>query len=166
LFLKNKGIVIMQRRDFFKKLGAVATVAAVTPIVSFAADEEKPSGLNKLSYKDAVDAITGGKVPVASSKIKLKVPEIAENGAVVPVTVEVESPMTEADYVKAIHIFATKNANTRCIDVHLTPANGKAMFATRIKLGGTQEVATVVELSDGTFLTASQSVKVTIGGCG
>ena len=74
--------------------------------------------------------------------------------------------MTEADYVKAIHIFATKNANTRCIDVHLTPANGKAMFSTRIKLGGTQEVATVVELSDGSFITASQSVKVTIGGCG
>ncbi|MDA3907992.1 MAG: thiosulfate oxidation carrier protein SoxY [Sulfurimonas sp.] len=156
----------MQRRDFFKKLGAAAAVAAVTPTISFAADAKKPSGPNNLSFKAAVDAVTGGKTPVVSSKIKLKVPEIAENGAVVPVTVEVESPMTEADYVKAIHIFATENANTRCIDVHLTPANGKAMFATRIKLGGTQEVATVVELSDGTFITASQSVKVTIGGCG
>ncbi|WP_373003888.1 thiosulfate oxidation carrier protein SoxY [Sulfurimonas sp.] len=156
----------MQRRDFFKKLGTVAAVAAVTPTLSFAADAKKPSGPNDLSFKAAVDAVTGGKTPTVSSKIKLKVPEIAENGAVVPVTVEVDSPMTEADYVKAIHIFATKNANTRCIDVHLTPANGKAMFATRIKLGGTQEVATVVELSDGSFITASQSVKVTIGGCG
>lgn len=156
----------MQRREFFKKIGTVVTVVAVSPSISFAADAKKPTGPNELSYKTAVDAITGGKTPVVSSKIKLKVPEIAENGAVVPVTVEVDSPMTEADYVKAIHIFATKNANTRCIDVHLTPANGKAMFATRIKLGGTQEVATVVELSDGSFITASQSVKVTIGGCG
>ena len=156
----------MQRRDFFKKLGTVAAVAAVSPTISFAADAKKPSGPNDLSFKDAVDAITGGKTPTVSSKIKLKVPEIAENGAVVPVTVEVDSPMSDTDYVKAIHIFATKNANTRCVDVHLTPANGKAMFATRIKLGGTQEVSTVVELSDGSFITASQSVKVTIGGCG
>ncbi|WP_324171034.1 thiosulfate oxidation carrier protein SoxY [Sulfurimonas sp.] len=156
----------MQRRDFFKKLGAVAVVAAVAPTIGFAANEKKPLGPNDLSFKDAVNAVTGGKTPVVSSKIKLKVPEIAENGAVVPVTVEVESPMTDADYVKAIHIFATKNANTRCIDVHLTPANGRAMFSTRIKLGGTQEIVTVVELSDGSFITASQSVKVTIGGCG
>ena len=74
--------------------------------------------------------------------------------------------MTDADYVKAIHVFATKNANARAIDVHLTPANGKAFFSTRIKLGGTQDIATVVELSSGEFITAAQNVKVTIGGCG
>ena len=153
----------MQRREFFKKMGAVAAVAAVaTPTMSFAA----PKGPNDLSYKAAVDAITGGKTAKKSSKVKLKVPEIAENGAVVPVTVEVDSPMTDADYVKAIHVFATKNSNARAIDVHLTPANGKAFFATRIKLGGTQDVATVIELSNGDFLIASQNVKVTIGGCG
>jgi sulfur-oxidizing protein SoxY len=156
----------MQRRDFFKKLGAVAAVSAVIPAMSFAADAPKPVSPNKMDYKTAIDAITGGKTPKSSSKVKLKVPEIAENGAVVPVTVEVESPMTEKDYVKAIHIFATKNSNVRCIDVNLTPANGKAMLATRIKLGGTQEVAALVELSNGEFLIASQSVKVTIGGCG
>ena len=74
--------------------------------------------------------------------------------------------MTDSNYVKAIHILNGKNSNARCIDVFLTPANGKAMFSTRIKLGGTQDVTAVVELSDGTFLIASQSVKVTIGGCG
>ena len=157
----------MQRRDFFKKLGTAAAVVAVaTPSITFGADAPKKKGPNDLPYEDAVKAITGGKKAVKSAKVKLKVPEIAENGAVVPVTVEVDSPMTEKDHVKAIHIFATKNANSRCIDIHLTPANGKAMFSTRIKLGGTQEVAALVELSDGSFLTASQSVKVTIGGCG
>ncbi|SFV59665.1 Sulfur oxidation protein SoxY [hydrothermal vent metagenome] len=135
---------MMQRRDFFKKLGVVAAVSAVAPVMSFA----------------------GGKTPKKSAKVKLKVPEIAENGAVVPVTVNVESPMTSSDYVKAIHILASKNFNSRCIDVNLTPANGKAMFSTRIKLGGTQEVSALVELSNGDFLIATQSVKVTIGGCG
>lgn len=155
----------MQRRDFFKKLGTVTAVAAVMPAMSFAADA-KPVSPNKMDIKTAIDAITGGKTPKKSGKVKLKVPEIAENGAVVPVTVTVDSPMTDADYVKAIHIFNSKNGNARCIDVHLTPANGKAMFSTRIKLGGTQDVVAIVELSNGEFLMASQSVKVTIGGCG
>lgn len=155
----------MQRRDFFKKLGTAAAVAAVSaPTMSFAA--EKPAGPNKMNLKTAIDAITGGKTPKASSKVKLKVPEIAENGAVVPVTVNVDSPMTDADYVKSIHVFAGGNSNVRCIDVNLTPANGKAMFSTRVKLGGTQEVSALIALSNGDFLIASQSVKVTIGGCG
>jgi len=98
--------------------------------------------------------------------VHLKAPEIAENGAVVPVTIEVDSPMTNDDYIKAIHVFATKNSNVRCADIMLTPANGAAMFATRIKLGSSQEVLVVAETSKGEFLSASQSVKVTIGGCG
>ena len=156
----------MKRRDFLSKLGMGVAVTAVAPSMSLAADAPKPKSPNALSYKAAVEAVTGGKAVTTSSKVQMKVPEIAENGAVVPVTVTVDSPMTDADYVKAIHIFATKNGNTRCIDVFLTPANGKAMFSTRIKLGQTQEVVALVELSDGTFLTAAQSVKVTIGGCG
>ncbi|MBD3796504.1 MAG: thiosulfate oxidation carrier protein SoxY [Campylobacterales bacterium] len=155
----------MKRRDFFKTLTSAVAVGAALPVVGFAA-EAKQAGPNAFSYKQALEAITGGKEAKKSDKVSLKVPEIAENGAVVPVTVEVDSPMTDADYVKSIHIFATKNNNVRCLDTHLTPANGKAMLATRIKLGGTQEVAALVELSSGEFLVASQSVKVTIGGCG
>ena len=156
----------MQRRDFFKKLGTVTAVAAVMPAMSFADSASKPTGPNKMDLKTAMDAITGGKKPIKSDKVHLKAPEIAENGAVVPVTVTVDSPMTDSNYVKAIHILNGKNSNARCIDVFLTPANGKAMFSTRIKLGGTQDVIALAELSDGTFLMASQSVKVTIGGCG
>ena len=154
----------MKRRDFIKQLGSAAVVAAtVTPTMSFA---DAPKSANALSYKAAMDAITGGKTAAASDKVTLKVPEIAENGAVVPVTVLVDSPMTDADYVKSIHIIAGKNANARCIDVHLSPANGAAMFATRVKLGGTQDITAIVALSNGKFLMASQNVKVTIGGCG
>jgi len=156
----------MKRRDFFKTLTSAVAVGAALPVMSFAAETKKHAGPNAFSYEQALEAITGGKEPKKSSRAHLKVPEIAENGAVVPVTIEVDSPMTADDYVKAIHIFATKNNNVRCIDAHLTPANGKAMLATRIKLGGTQEVAALVELSNGEFLVAAQSVKVTIGGCG
>ncbi len=74
--------------------------------------------------------------------------------------------MTEVNYVKAIHVLTTKNSNARCADVLITPMNGKGYFATRVKLGSTQDVVAVVEMSDGSFLRAAKSVKVTIGGCG
>ncbi len=157
----------MKRRSFIKSMMAVSAVA-VTPVALMAKEEAKAKkkGPNDLAFEAAVKAITSGKEVKDSEKIKLTVPEIAENGAVVPVKVEVDHPMEEANYVKAIHVLNTKNGNTRCVDVMLTPANGKGYFATRVKLGGTQEVVALVELSDGTFIKAGKSVKVTIGGCG
>ncbi len=153
----------MQRRSFLRGLGLVAVASTVsTPTMLLAA----PKGPNELNIDLAVKAITGAKAVVKSEKVHMKAPEIAENGAVVPVTVTVDSPMTDDDYIKAIHIFATKNSNVRCADVMLTPMNGIAMFATRVKLGKSQEIMALVETSKGEFLSTSQSVKVTIGGCG
>lgn len=151
----------MLRRDFIKGVGVSAASLALLPSVSFAAPAS-----NALTYDAALKAITGGKEAVASKKMKLKAPEIAENGAVVPVTIEVDSPMSSSDYVKSLHILASKNANSRCLDAFLTPANGKAMLSTRIKLGETQDVVAIAELSSGEFLMATQNIKVTIGGCG
>jgi len=154
----------MKRRNFLKGICAVSAVAATAPSGLLA--KETPKGGNVLTYDAAVAAITGGKAVADSDKVKLTVPEIAENGAVVPVKVNVESAMTEAEHVKAIHVLTTKNGNSRCADVMLTPLNAKGYFATRVKLGGTQDVVALVEMSDGTFLRAAKPVKVTIGGCG
>lgn len=157
----------MERRSFLKSFGAVAACATLIPSIVSAADEaKKVTGPNEMSIETAISAITGGKAVTPSSKVSLSAPEIAENGAVVPIKVTVTSAMTDKDYVKAIHVFATKNNNVRCANVYLTPANGEASFGTRIKLGGTQDVLAIVEMSDGTFLSGKQNVKVTIGGCG
>ena len=160
----------MERRKFIKGLGAVSALAAtIAPSALLAKEEAKkeaPKGPNALPYAAAVDAITGGKGATTSDKVDLTVPEIAENGAVVPVKVNVDHPMEEANHVKAIHVLGKENGNSRCADVMLTPMNGKGYFATRIKLAKTQEVVAVVELSDGSFISAAKSVKVTIGGCG
>ena len=155
----------MERRNFIKSICAASAVAAtVTPSALLA--KEAPKGGNILSYDAAVKAITGGKAVSDSDKVKLTVPEIAENGVVVPVKVEVDNPMEASNYVKAIHVLSTKNGNARCADVMLTPLNGKGYFATRVKLGGTQDIVALVELSNGTFMRSAKSVKVTIGGCG
>ena len=156
----------MKRREFLKT-ACVTTVAVGVTVPNLAwSKEAKPKSKNALSYEAAEQAITGGKSVVDSAKVALTVPEIAENGAVVPVKVSVDHPMEKDNYVKAIHVLTTKNANARCADVMLSPMNGKAYFATRIKLGGTQKVVALVETSDGSFLRSSKLVKVTIGGCG
>ncbi len=153
----------MKRRSFLKGLAATAPLAVVATPMSLSAKATSP---NTLDLKSAIDAITGGKAVKDSDKIKLTVPEIAENGAVVPVKVEVNHPMEESNYVKAIHVIATQNTNVRCADVMLTPLNGKGYFATRIKLGKSQDVMALVALSNGEFLKVQKPVKVTIGGCG
>jgi len=168
----------MERRNFIKSLMmASAAVTVVTPsmllanetVKEEAKDEVKKSvtkGPNDMSLEDAIKAITEGKEVKESDKIKLSVPEIAENGAVVPVKVEVESPMSEKEHVKSIHVLNSKNSNARCADIMLTPANDKAYFSTRVKLAETQEIIALIALSDGTFMKAGKSIKVTIGGCG
>ncbi len=156
----------MKRRTFLKTIVATAPLVAVSTPVMLNAKDTKPKSPNAMDLKTALTAITSGKAVTDSDKIKLVVPEIAENGAVVPVKIHVNHPMEANNYVKTIHVFATKNVNVRCADVHLTPANGKGYFATRVKLAKSQDVMALVELSDGTFIKTQKPVKVTIGGCG
>jgi len=154
----------MERRSFLKSIGTLPALGVLgAGGINLLAKESKPKGKNAISFKKALSVVTNGKGAKESDKVHLIVPEIAENGAVVPVKVNVDVPIEQ---VKSIHILSTKNSNARCADVFLTPRNGKAYFATRIKLGGTQEVVAVAVLKDGSAIMAKKPVKVTIGGCG
>lgn len=157
---------MMKRRNFLKGLAATAPLAAVATPTLLSAKDAAPKSPNVMDIKTAVDTITGGKGAKDSAKVDLTVPEIAENGAVVPVKINVDHPMEAGNFVKAIHVLATQNANVRCADVMLTPANAKGYFGTRVKLGKSQDVMALVELSNGEFIKAAKPVKVTIGGCG
>jgi sulfur-oxidizing protein SoxY len=84
----------------------------------------------------------------------------------VPVNVEVESPMTEQDYVKAVHIFADGNPAPDVVTYRFTPASGKAAASTRARLAQTENIICIAEMSDGKLYMAKANVKVTIGGCG
>ena len=99
-------------------------------------------------------------------KVTLKAPEIAENGNAVPVTISVESEMTDKSYVKAIYIAADGNPNPGVATYEFTPLSGKAEIQLRVRLAQTQKLVVVAEMNDGTLYTASREVKVTIGGCG
>lgn len=119
----------------------------------------------KNNIDELVGKFTGGKTPT-TGKVKLDVPEIAENGNTVPMTVSVESPMTEQSHVTDVLIVADGNPNAGVATFHFTPASGVAEANTRIRLAETQNVVAVAKMNDGSFFTVSKQVKVTIGGCG
>ena len=152
----------MNRRKFLKMsaiAGAVVVVSPSLPVPTFSAK----AALKKRSFEEALKEITKGKKPVESKKVKLIAPSIAENGAVVPIKVEVVEPIHN---VKAIHIMADKNFDPWSCSIHLSEKNGKPYFATRIRLAKTMNVYAIAELKDGSFVMAKKHVKVTIGGCG
>ena len=138
------------RRAFLAGSAAVllAPAAAATPEAMRAAMEEK----------------LGGRTP-KPGRITLDVPPLVENGNTVPVTITVDSPMTEADHVKAIHLFNEKNPQPYVISATLSPKNGKPVLATRIKLADSQRVIAVAEMSDGSLWSESADVIVTIAAC-
>jgi sulfur-oxidizing protein SoxY len=106
-----------------------------------------------------------GEAAVNKGKVAIDVPPIVENGNTVPLTVSVESPMTAAEYVKAIHVFNEKNPQPNVISVHLGPRAGRAAMSTRVRLADTQTIVAIAELSDGSFWSATADVIVTLAAC-
>jgi sulfur-oxidizing protein SoxY len=106
-----------------------------------------------------------GNAPVHEGRVTLDLPPLIENGSTVPITVSVDSPMSEADYIKAIHVFNEKNPQPHVFDARLSPRNGKALIATRIKLGDSQKIVAIAETSTGEFWSASADVIVTLAAC-
>ena len=143
------------RRAF---LGSATSILAVTiaPAMAFA---------DAKMVADEVKKLFGDKA-LKDGKIKLDLPSIAENGLVVPLSFEVESPMTEGDYVKSVHILAEGNPNPLVASFSFTPMAPKAAASIRIRLAQTQNIIALAEMSNGDIYTAKKEVKVTIGGCG
>jgi sulfur-oxidizing protein SoxY len=143
---------VANRRSFL--LGAASVV-----LLPFDAAHATPDAL-----ADAIKELTGGK-EMRTGKIKLDAPPLIENGNTVPITVSVDSPMTDADHVKSIHLFNEKNPQPHVFSATLAPRNGRAQIGTRIKLADTQKIVAIAQTSDGTFWTASAEVIVTIAAC-
>ncbi|MEM8950171.1 MAG: thiosulfate oxidation carrier protein SoxY [Pseudomonadota bacterium] len=152
----NKDRVALDRRDF-----VAAGVALITTTALFGATAK--AGLPEVEA--AIKEILGDR-SAEEGRISLDLPEIAENGNTVPLTVEVDSPMTDDDHVSAVHIFADGNPLPNVAKMNFTSRSGEAVASTRIRLAKTQKIHAVAEMSDGSVFTAAREVKVTIGGCG
>ena len=148
--------MLLNRRQTLAVVSGAAAAAALGGIAPAHAANDSA---------DLISKFTGGKAP-AQGRVKIDVPEIAENGNTVPMTIAVESPMTEQSYVEEVLVVADGNPRAGVATFHFSPASGVAEANIRIRLATTQNITAVAEMSDGTFQTASKQVKVTIGGCG
>ena len=106
-----------------------------------------------------------GTAKVNTGKVKVGLPPLVENGHLVPLTVTVESPMTDADYVKAIHVYTDKNPLPEVISFYLGPRAGRASFSTRVRLADSENVVAIAQMSDGSFWSETVYVVVTTAAC-
>jgi len=153
----------MQRRTFLKRslAGSAVAIAAsaglLSPQIVMAAWPKAAFEAKKVDQ--VMSGLFGSADNNPSNDIKIKAPDIAENGAVVPVTVS-----SSLQGVESIAIIASKNGTPLAANFKLG-SGAKADVSTRIKMGKTSDIIAVVK-SGGKAYTARKNVKVTIGGCG
>ena len=150
----------LNRRQLAVGAAAVATLSLLPAAPALAQQQPEPK-----AWEAMVKKILGDAKPT-EGKVVIDMAEIAENGNTVPFTLSVDSPMTDKDYVKAIHLISTANPAPNVVTFRFTPMAGVAKAESRMRLVGTQDVIAIAELSDGKFLMSRRPVKVTVGGCG
>lgn len=145
---------IISRRHFV--IGAAGAVSATAFAQSVLAN----------GWEEALSAMTGGDAYAEDGLVDLSMPEIAENGNVVPFEVTVDSPMTADSHVTQLTLVATGNPTPDIASYTLSPAMGEATISSRMRLGKTQDIVAVAKMNDGSLHGVKTTVKVTIGGCG
>jgi sulfur-oxidizing protein SoxY len=152
-----------RRRSALKLSGGMAAVAAalaaglLKPRLAFAQEWNK-AAFDTRNVADTIKALGGG-TPAESKDIQLQAPDIAENGAVVPITITSNIPKTQS-----ISVLIEKNPNTLTASFDI-PEGTDPYVQTRVKMGQTSNVTALVK-ADGKYFFVNKEVKVTLGGCG
>lgn len=146
----------MKRRRFLALSGAGITAAAL------------PARAQQLLPAHDMEAlirgVAGGAVP-RRGRMVITLPQLAENGNSIPLEISVDSPMSEADHVRSVHVFAERNPRPLVAAFHFGTTAGRARLSTRIRLAGTQRVVAVAVLSDGSCWLDETEVVVTAAAC-
>ena len=149
------------RRKALKAGGVLAMLIAagiVRPGEALAQQPWNQAAFAGKTLRDALQAL-GAQNPAASNAVLIKAPEIAENGAVVPVAIESKLPGTQS-----ITLLIEKNPLPLAASFDI-PAGTEPSVSTRVKMGESSDVYALVK-ADGKFYFAKKEVKITIGGCG
>ena len=151
---------MLNRREILILCGAWASAGFTGGLLS-------PAHAGPRDAKKRIAELTGGVKPQRGG-IQITLPKVTDQGRFVPIRVSVDSPMTESDHVKAIHIVAERNPTPEVASFRLSPVNGKAQVSTRIRLLKTQVVVVAAEMSDGSVYMEKGRSKITggAGGCG
>lgn len=138
-------------------LGSALVLAGGTVLV-------RPALATPEELDAAIKTFAGG-APVKEGKVRFDIAQLVENGNTVPIAIAVDSPMTPADHVQAIAVFNEKNPLPQVAVFQLSPRNGRAAVATRIRLATSQKLVAVARLSDGSHWSRTVEVVVTLAAC-
>ena len=136
-------------------------------VFSGAAHAQLPPNIaaqRKHALDEAMRKVTGS-AAVRRGRVKLDLPPLIDNGNSVPLAVTVESPMTAADHVRAIHVFTEKNPQPNVLSAHFTARSGRAAVSTRARIADSGQVTAIAQMSDGSFWSDSVQVIVTLSAC-
>jgi sulfur-oxidizing protein SoxY len=142
-----------------RSLLAGAVSILVLPLSSGLADATPES------MAEAMEEALGKGATIEPGRVKIELPQLAENGNSVPLKIAVQSPMTSADHVKTIYIFSEKNPVSNVVRFHLGPRSGVARVQTSIRLAATQRITAVAKMSDGSLWSGGADVIVTQAAC-
>jgi sulfur-oxidizing protein SoxY len=116
------------------------------------------------AMQEAIGKVTRG-AALKPGKVKLDIPPLIDNGNTVPLSVAVESPMSAAEHVRAIHVFTERNPQPYVLSAYLGPRAGRASIATRVRIANSGRVTAIAELSDGSFWSDAKDVVVVLSAC-
>jgi sulfur-oxidizing protein SoxY len=154
-----------RRRFLISAAGFAGGAALVTALPTARAEDRIPPVPERPAAMRAALRAVVGEATVKEGRIKIELPPLVENGNAVPLGITVDSPMTDKDHVKAIHVFTEKNPQPNVISIQLGPRAGTANIQTRMRLADTQNVVAIAEMSDGTFWRDEIEVVVTLAAC-
>ena len=149
---------MITRREFLLVVSSMAAGDALAQL------PPNIAALRQAALEEAIRKVVGD-AQVRPGKVMLDLPPLIDNGNTVPLSVTVESPMTEADHVKAIHVFTEKNPQPFVMSAHLGPRAGRARLSTRARIADTGKVIAIAQLSDGSYWSDTVSVVVTLSAC-
>jgi sulfur-oxidizing protein SoxY len=124
----------------------------------------RPASATSEAMQAAIGEFSGG-AKITPGRVTMEIPPLVENGNSVPLTITVDSPMTEQDFVKAIAVFNERNPQPNIGTFHLNARSGRAFVSTRIRLGDSQTIIAVAQLSDGSLWSGSAELIVTLPAC-
>lgn len=148
----------IERSDLTRRQALIVATGALATLVV------RPAHATTQSMQDAIREFTGG-ATMTQGRVKMDIPPLVENGNSVPLTITVDSPMTEQDFVKAIAVFNERNPQPNIGTFHLSPRSGRAFVSTRIRLGDSQSIVAVAQTNDGSLWSGSVELVVTLPAC-
>jgi sulfur-oxidizing protein SoxY len=147
-----------------RRQGVISLLLMGLPWSPRPAQAQRMNSGQLLSFEAMVQPLVKG-APLREQDVRLHAPILAENGSLVPVQVQVNSPMTAQEHVTHVHLLSQRNPVTQMAVFELGPWNGRAEISTRVRLAGTQEVVALARLSNGEFRYARMEIIVTESAC-